>query len=378
MKILFVTKRAPFDGLGAEKVIWDIGKRYATEGHDVTFFCPTPTDVEPPDRDDITFEFVKTPGDVTRSQIEFFVRGPPKYPSLYDAIQPDLVYDNPSPFPFHLAHYYGDAPVVSKVHTIYRRDAWIAKDHPLVKLGTMVGDESYRLFGGELFIPVSNSTAKRLEGLVNTESNTIVTNPNGIDLDGYTAQNPPETTQVLYLSKLGRKKGILELIRAWEQVEHQHPDATLRIAGSGPLKAEAEQLVDTLGLRTVQFVGFVADDRKRQLLAESAIFVLPTYIEGMPLTILEAMASGCAVVSTDTYGVRDVVEDGKTGVLVEPGNEEQLARALIDRLADPAGTVAFGTQAQEVAAAYDIEGMVERELEIVDQWLPAAKEVILE
>jgi glycosyltransferase involved in cell wall biosynthesis len=368
MNILLINKRAPFDGLGAEKVIWDIGKRLAKEGHEVTFFCPTPTSSEVPTVQGISFEFVEIPAGETRKQIEFFVRAPSRYRDLYRELQPDLVYDNPSPFPFHLAHWYGDAPVVSKVHTIYRTDAFLAKDHPLVKVGTIAGEETYRLFKDELFTPVSYSTQERLEELVNTNRNEIRTNLNGTETAAFKYSFDPSSKQVLYLSELGRKKGITVLLRAWSEVEQVVPEASLSVAGSGPLKHEAKELAAELGLENVTFEGYVSEDRKEELLAGSQIYTLPTYIEGMPLTPLEAMASGCSVVSTDTHGVRDIITNGKDGKLVPPGNPDKLAIVIIELLLQPNKAEALAQAGKERAEELTTEKMLERELKIVNEW----------
>jgi glycosyltransferase involved in cell wall biosynthesis len=368
MNILLINKRAPFDGLGAERVIWRIGKRLAARGHEVTFFCPAPSDTYVPDIDNVHFRFVDVPGGTTRKQIEFFLRAPIKYPAVYRDINPDLVYDNPSPFLFHLAHVYGSAPVVTKVHTIYRGKSFIAKDHWLVKLGTLLGDETYRALRGELFTPVSESTATRLNRLLNTERNDVITNPNGTSLSDF-QPNEGEPCQVLYLSKLGKKKGIRTLIRAWKQVERCHPDAELIVAGSGPLEQEVERKVEELDLKSVSLLGYVSESHKRELLSSSAIFVLPTYIEGMPLTMIEAMASGCAVVSTETYGVRDVVEDEKTGLLIPPGHKKELADTLLDLLSDPEKTRELGRRGVMRSSHFDVNKMLDRELRIVNNWL---------
>lgn len=369
MKILLINKRAPFDGLGAERVIWDIGKRLAKEGHDVTFFCPVPTDAEVPTIQGISFEFVEIPGGETRKQIEFFLRAPPKYRDLYRKIQPDLVYDNPSPFPFHLAHWYGDAPVVSKVHTIYRTDAFLAKDHPLVKIGTIAGEETYRLFKDELFIPVSYSTEKRLKKLVDTDRNEIKTNPNGTDTETFYYSFNSSSKQVLYLSKLGKKKGIRILLRAWSEVERTVPDASLIVAGSGPLEKEAKELTADLGLQNVTFEGYVSSKRKKELFENSMIYTLPTYIEGMPLTPLEAMASGCAVVSTDTHGVRDIITGGTNGKLVPPGDPDKLAIGLVELLLQPEKAKTLAQAGHKRAEELTTKKMLDRELEILTDWL---------
>lgn len=183
MRVLLVNKRAPFEGRGAEQVIWRIGKRFAEFGHRVRFFCPTPTESNSiPQVPGLDFEFVETNSSPTRAMIEFFLRGPWRYRTAYRSFKPDIVYDNPSPFPFHTAHLLGDAPIVNKVHAIYRSHAFACKDQPVVKVGTILGEESYRLVRGEYFITNSESTACRLERLVDTDVNDLVSNPIGIDV----------------------------------------------------------------------------------------------------------------------------------------------------------------------------------------------------
>lgn len=369
MRILFINKRAPFDGLGAEKVIWDIAKKFASEGHEALFYCPSPTHSEIPDIRGISFEFVNTSSEATSSQIRFFLKGALTYKRVFDEFNPDLVYDNPSPFPFHLAHLYGGAPIVNKVHTIYRRLAFLAKDHPLVKVGTVLGEESYRLFRGELFTPVSQSTTDRLLRLVNSDSNRVVTNLNGTETSSFQYSFNPNSKKVLYLSKLGRKKGILELLDAWKRVERESLGASLVIAGTGPLEGKAKSRAEVLGLNNVEFKGYVSEDEKQRLFSEALIYVLPTYIEGMPLTPLEAMASGCVVVSTDTFGVSDIVENGETGILIDPVDRADLADAMIRVLSDSTLAKRLSESGRRRAEDCTTEKMLDREMEIVADWM---------
>jgi glycosyltransferase involved in cell wall biosynthesis len=363
MKILMVNKRAPFEGRGAERVIWQIGKRFAEAGHRIRFFCPNPmSDTSVPNVDGIDFSFVETSEEPTRSMIEFFLLGPLEYRSVYSSCEPDVVYDNPSPFPFGLAHFYGDATVVSKVHAIYRRLAFSCKDHPLVKVGTVTGEETYRLYRNEHFVTNSESTATRLRSLVDTAANELVANPIGIDAEAFEWVVPEISKQVVTVSKLSPRKRISDLLQAWSTVERRHPDATLTIGGSGPLEDDLRALRDRLGLDTVCFEGFVREGRKHELLQQSAVFAAPTLYEGFGLSILEAMASGCAVATSDTWGVRDFVEHGINGVMAPPKSPDAFAEGLCQLLEDAGARKRFARAGRETAETYSMATSLDREL----------------
>lgn len=367
MRILIINKCAPFEGRGAEQVIWKIGKRFAKAGHQVMFFCPTPDDTESiPDVEGIKFSFVKTSSKSTRGMIEFFVRGPLHYRSIYQKFTPDVVYDNPSPFPFHLAHLYGNTPMINKVHAVYGSYAFSCKEHPLVKIGTIAGEQTYRLFRGEYFITNSESTANRLRSLLDTDRNALIANPIGIDASNFEFHIPSESKQVVSISKLSPRKRISDLLRAWQVVEQNHPDADLTIAGSGPLTQDLYSLRDRLGLQTVSFPGFVSEEQKQTLLHDAALFASPTLYEGFGLSTLEAMASGCAVVASDTWGLKDYLQDGINGVTVPPKSPKLLGAAISSLLTHSGSRVRLAEAGRSTAESYLMSASLERELEYLN------------
>ncbi len=368
MRVLLINKRAPFEGRGAEQVIWRIGKRFAEAGHRVRFFCPTPNDsTQIPQISGIDFEFVETSSDPTRGMIEFFLRGPGQYRAAYNSFYPDVVYDNPSPFPFHLAHLLGDVPVINKVHAVYRGYAFDCKDHPLVKLGTIVGEDSYRLFRDEHFVTNSVSTATRLKRLVNRKKNELVANPIGIDADEFEFSIPDDAKRVLTVSKLSPRKRVEDLLRAWSIVEENHPEAMLTIAGSGPRADALRSLRDQLDLRHVTFEGFVSESRKHELLSQAAVFAAPTLYEGFGLSVLEAMASGCAVVTSDTWGVKDFVSHGENGLMAPRRSPKMFAAEMSELLNDAEKRKQLSRAGRETAETYSMTEHLDRELRYLEE-----------
>lgn len=125
-------------------------------------------------------------------------------------------------------------------------------------------------------------------------------------------------------------------IEAFGIVQNEFQDASLVIAGDGPQKDELVHLVDQLGLRNIEFVGQVDQDRMAALYDEADIYLNSPNIDNMPNSILESFASGTAVVSTNAGGIPYIVEDSVTGLLVGVGDSDALAKAALSLLADPA------------------------------------------
>jgi glycosyltransferase involved in cell wall biosynthesis len=148
---------------------------------------------------------------------------------------------------------------------------------------------------------------------------------------------PPQPRQlrqcaVLFLGKICLEKGVFDLIEAWKRVQHSVSRARLVIAGDGDL-AVARQQIERLGLQhTVTLPGWVSGAAKAALLAEADVCVLPSYYEGMPMSVLEAFGAGMPCVASTVGGIPDMMTDGVEGRLVKPGDIPGLADALIDVL----------------------------------------------
>jgi glycosyltransferase involved in cell wall biosynthesis len=158
------------------------------------------------------------------------------------------------------------------------------------------------------------------------------------------AARPPV---VLSLGRLEAEKGVLDLLEAMAQVRAALPDARLVLAGDGERRAVV-RAAERLGIRdAVKFVGWVGPSGKRALLETAAVFALPSYSAGLPVSLLEAMAAGVPVVASPVGGIPEVVVDGVSGVLVPPGDTAALARHLRKLLADRALGARIGAAGRE-------------------------------
>ena len=125
------------------------------------------------------------------------------------------------------------------------------------------------------------------------------------------------------------------VVRAFAEVQKTFPDARLDLVGGGPLEGEIRNLVRTMGLTGVDFKGVAAHSEIGRCYDQADIFINASRLDNMPVSVLEAFASGMPVVSTEPEGIRYVVEHGRTGLLSAPGDASDLAQNVIRVLQDP-------------------------------------------
>jgi glycosyltransferase involved in cell wall biosynthesis len=154
-----------------------------------------------------------------------------------------------------------------------------------------------------------------------------------------TIQPPAADAPLLYFGRLSREKGVDDLLRAMQHV----PGLKLIIAGDGPQRTELQNLAQCLRLSNVEFVGHVRGPQLEALIARSRFTVLPSHAyETLGKTILESYAQGRAVVASDMGSRRELVHEGKTGLLYPAGDVRRLADALASLAADPELTERMG------------------------------------
>lgn len=137
---------------------------------------------------------------------------------------------------------------------------------------------------------------------------------------------------ILFLGRLCNDKGIKELVEAMKGVIARIPDSHLYLGGMWEDK-ELEPLVSELG-DNVTFLGWVGGKEKERLFKECSIFVLPSYYEGQPVSVLEAMAYSLAVIATKVGSIPEMITSGENGELIEPRDAKKLEQALLRLLYD--------------------------------------------
>jgi glycosyltransferase involved in cell wall biosynthesis len=190
--------------------------------------------------------------------------------------------------------------------------------------------------------------------LLGAEPGTVAVIPNGVDLCEFKPGGEGPLMGPKRIACVGRlvpNKGTQFLVEAAPLILASHPDVEFVIVGEGPLKEHLVHMAERLGVRhAFQFRGTVHS--VADVLRGCYLLVRPSLTEGMPLTVLEAMACGLPVVASRVSGTPEVVLDGETGLLVEAGNVGQLAQAIKRLLGDESYAMKIGQNALRLVKAH--------------------------
>ncbi len=210
----------------------------------------------------------------------------------------------------------------------------------------------------EKFIAVSHFVKESVQKKLHYKEEDIVVIPNGVDLQNFSPNGSQRELRrsfgwgekdvlLICVGKLNPPKGQEYLIGALPLVKRCHPNVKLLIVGSGPRQEEWMKLSRRLGLEGIVF--FLGDRSDvNSLLAMSDIFVFPTLSEGMPFALLEAMAMEKPCIASDIPPIREVIEDGKTGLLVRPRQAKSIAEAILNILNAPEQRVEMARRGRAV------------------------------
>lgn len=199
-------------------------------------------------------------------------------------------------------------------------------------------------------VALTEAMAEELRGLFGPGPRIeVLYNP--VELEALDASPRPRTDAplVLFLGELGQRKGALDLVAAAEGLLRTHPHTRFALYGNGDVDGVRAE-VSRRGLSArVAVPGWLAPEARNRALREANLLVLPSYQEGLPMSILEAMGAGLPVVATPVGGVPEAVIDGETGALVRPGDVLGLEDALRRLVADPGLRLRQGAAARRLA-----------------------------
>ena len=165
--------------------------------------------------------------------------------------------------------------------------------------------------------------------------------------DGAVRSRPAgEPLRVLFLGRLGARKGVPELLAALADPRLAGQDWRATVAGDGDVGRYRREAARRGLADRAELPGWVDEHRAHRLLSEAHVLVLPSHAEGLPLSVLEAFAAGVPVISTPVGGIPEAVTDGVNGLLVPPGRPDRLAAAVSALLADEGRRAALGAAAR--------------------------------
>jgi glycosyltransferase involved in cell wall biosynthesis len=192
-----------------------------------------------------------------------------------------------------------------------------------------------------------------LQGVFSEHGITAEVIPNIVDVDRFSfRKRQPLAPKILSTRNFEELYNVACTLRAFRLVQDRYREASLTLVGAGSDEPRLRALASELGLENVHFVGRVAPTDIWRYYAEADIYLQTPDIDNMPSSVLEAFASGCAVVSTNAGGIPAILTDGQHGLLVERGDHAGAAERIVRLLEDPALVDRLTTAARESCAQY--------------------------
>lgn len=157
---------------------------------------------------------------------------------------------------------------------------------------------------------------------------------NGVIIPVYYKEDYSDTN-VLFLGRLGERKGSYDLLKAIPDILEKVPDAHFYLGGDGDIE-QSRKIINKNGLQDcVKLLGWVRNEEKEEYLKKCSTFILPSYHEGMPMAVLEAMSYGLATVSTNVGGIPQIINNNENGIRIDAGDIDGIKNSLIGLLSDP-------------------------------------------
>ena len=205
-------------------------------------------------------------------------------------------------------------------------------------------------------IALSDEWKTRLSKIVSEDKIVVIENYSTINKNAISErQNKAVSNTVLFLGELGKRKGCYDIPDVAANVVKRIPDIKFILAGAGTKidECKIKEKIQIAGLTdNFCFPGWVRNQEKEKLLKEADVFFLPSYNEGMPMSILDAMGYALPIISTNVGGISRIVKNGENGYCIEAGNVEEMSRALIEIFTDCDKLKRFGNASYEIADKY--------------------------
>jgi glycosyltransferase involved in cell wall biosynthesis len=215
------------------------------------------------------------------------------------------------------------------------------------------------------FIVLTNEWKTFFSDIVNNEK--LIVLPNAISVPKEYDKDY-DNINLLFLGRLCRDKGLYELFEAISSLHTRYPKLHLYLGGiweDEALHKEMEKHTDC-----ITWLGWIDGAKKDELLRKCSIYVLPSYYEGMPVSVLEGMAYGCVPVVTYVGGIKDMIDDGKNGIFIEPRSVESLEKGLEKAIKTKEFRIEIGKNARKkVIEKYEIQGNINKLLSIYESVL---------
>lgn len=228
------------------------------------------------------------------------------------------------------------------------------------KIIKLVMKLEYRIacsLSSKVFFQNQDDKNEFLQNGILKEDKVVLINGSGVNLEKFKPTPFPKDPALLFIGRLIKDKGIIEYLEACKMIKEGNPDIRCLLVGpfdSNPSALKPSELNPFIESGIIEYFGEQNDVSK--YISQSNIFVLPSYHEGTPKTVLEAMAMGRAIITSDAPGCRETVIEGKNGYLVRVKNVNSLAKKMLFLIKNPEITADMGKESYKIAEEkYDVK-----------------------
>ncbi len=327
MNILILNWRdtkSPISG-GAELVTLEHAKRWVAEGHKVTWFASRYPGLQKEEVID-GISIVRRGG-----ALGVYIFAPFFY--LFSGQKFDVVIDEIHGIPF-FTPLYVKKPKIAFIHEVAGEIWDFMYPFPVNILGKLIEKFFFLFYKNTQFWTVSDSTKKDLETMgIPQKHITII--PNGLHIEKIGIVKKEENPTFIFVSRLVKMKGIERVLKAFEIIVQDTPKAKLWIVGTGKkdyvrfLKSKVVHLGST-----ITFWGRVSEEKKLELMGKAHLLLHASVKEGWGLVVVEAASQGTPAVVYNVNGLRDVVKNGVTGIVLQQNSPEEMAKESLQLLQD--------------------------------------------
>jgi glycosyltransferase involved in cell wall biosynthesis len=346
---------------GAEVYTHEITRRLVKKGHQVTLF---------------TSSFVNSPNRENKDGVEI-VRDGGRFGVYWKARKHykrhfrnnfDVVVDQVNTMPFFTPLYVSEP----KIALIFQLTGAVYLDvlpKPLGSIAAALEPYFFKAYSRSKVVVLSESVKEELVKLNFSSDNVTVVHP-GIEHGDFGLGDKSQTPSVLFLNRVVKYKNVDHLIRAFKAVKEKIPEARLVIAGcrGDSYEEGLKSMVKSLNMNSdVEFLPFSTGEKKKKLLQQAWIHVLPSTKEGWGISVLEAAACGTPSVAYNVAGLKNSVKNGVTGILVAHGDIEGLAGSMTQLLSDKTLREQFSSNCLDYSRSFSWDISAEKFLGVLEE-----------
>jgi len=312
---------------GSEIYFHELAKRWVKKGNRVTIICGGWKGCIKEENID-GIDIIRTGNALT-----LYLLAPLTYRKLKE--KPDVIVDVENGIPF-FSPLFSKCKRVLHIHHVHK-EVWAKQaSFPIALIGRFLETKLMPLFYKKSkIITISKSSAETIEkeNIGNKEQILGIVNP-GIEFYKIKKMQKSKNPSILFLNRIKRYKGVHILLQAINEI-NKKKDSKLKnlevnIAGTGDDLEEMKDFAEKNELKNVKFLGRVSEEKKQELMQKAWIFVNPSFVEGWGIVNIEANYFGTLVIGSNVNGIKDSVINGKTGLLFDYGNYNDLADKITD------------------------------------------------